>query len=207
MFPKTHAKLQIGGIAAILGLLAATLSNGVPTAQEWVNFGIGVLTAAGIWYFPELPSGIASSAKTVAAALGAAATVLETILSPQIGFGAIKPVQWIEVGIAVVTVFVVHFWPNEVPVLNAAEALLPGVAPTIVADASTAEATIPAPVVAEVAPTVLAEPVAVTPVAEPVAPVVATGADSAPVAPVVAEPAVSDPAVPEVAPAVVTPIV
>ena len=110
-----YAKSIVTIIAAGLGILVAALADNTVSALEYVNIGIALVTAIGVYLIPNLPAGPATVGKTFVAAAGAALAALATVLATTLDFSAVSSSDWLSVLLAAGAAIGVYIIPNEKP--------------------------------------------------------------------------------------------
>lgn len=107
-----YSKSIVMILASALGIYVAAKSDGVVTPVEYVNIGIGIVTAIGVYLLPNLPSGAAKFTKAFVAFGGAALTALAVIASNAVGWSGVTPNDWLSVVLAGLAAIGLYIIPN-----------------------------------------------------------------------------------------------
>lgn len=114
-----YAKSIVTIIAAGLGILVAALADNFVSSLEYVNIGIALVTAIGVYLIPNLPAGPAKVGKTFVAAAGAGLAALATILATTLDFSVVTSSDWLSVLLAAGAAIGVYIVPNEPKAIEA----------------------------------------------------------------------------------------
>jgi hypothetical protein len=108
-----YAKSIVMVLAAGLGIFTAAISDGVVSPVEWVNIGISLVAAVGVYLIPNLSSGAAAYAKSIVAFGGAALAALALIVANVANFGVVTPSDWLGVVLAGLGAIGLYIVPNS----------------------------------------------------------------------------------------------
>ena len=107
---QRHAKAVIACVTAILASLSGIV-GGPPahwSALQWAIVASSVATAFTIWIVPELATGIAGTAKGIAAAV----VSLAALVTPTLLADGISGSEWVGLAMAALSILGALFYPN-----------------------------------------------------------------------------------------------
>lgn len=115
----SHYAKAIGQIiAAAMIILVSALSDGLISPVEFVNIAIAIVTAAGVYWVPNLEAGLAKYAKAITSMAGAALAALVLILGTGIGLGDVTLADWLTVALAALATLGIGIVPNASSVVD-----------------------------------------------------------------------------------------
>jgi hypothetical protein len=121
MNPQLYLKAIVSVVVAVLGVVVVALSDGHIDSVEWLNIVMGLLTAIGVYYTPNIPG--APIAKLVVAALLAGGTVAANFVIASTQLSGITTTQWVMIALALVNALAVYLVPNALPKAKSAAAI------------------------------------------------------------------------------------
>ncbi len=107
-----YTKAVVAIIAAAFGILVSALSDNVLSPLEYVNIGIAIVTAFGVYAIPNFPESAAKYLKTGVALAGAALQALVPIVANALGFQEISVSDWLGVALAALAAVGIYALPN-----------------------------------------------------------------------------------------------
>lgn len=102
-----YTKFLAAVLFVVVSALVAALADGSITVEEGINVGIQGGGAIVVYVVPNLPTGIGGYLKLIVQALTAGAVLLVSLL-----LGGVTLGEWLQVGNAILGVFVVYALPN-----------------------------------------------------------------------------------------------
>lgn len=97
--------------AAGLSVFAAAFADGV-SPIEWVNIGIAVVAAIGVYWIPNLETGAARYAKAYVAVAATILSSVAVVVANVTSFGAVSMSDWLGVAVVGLGALAVHILPN-----------------------------------------------------------------------------------------------